>query len=99
MLTWQEADDSIMSGKQVSLPVTMKGKWIMTRQEVMAREGFVITWDTKELQESFEVLGFCMGFCGIKCRKTGKLGSIDFERFYIDDKPVRLYHTLVWDSK
>lgn len=71
----------------------------MTRQEVMASEGFVITWDTKELQESFEVLGFCLGFCGVKCKKTGKLGSLSFDRYQIDDKPTRLYHSLVWDSK
>jgi hypothetical protein len=71
----------------------------MTRQEVMASEGFVITWDTKELQESFEVLGFCLGFCGVKCKETGKLGSLSFDRYQIDDKPTRLYHSLVWDSK
>jgi hypothetical protein len=65
----------------------------------MEKHNILEAWDTKELQESFEVTGFCLGFCGIKCKKTGKLGSMDFERFYIEDKPVRLYYSLVWDSK
>jgi hypothetical protein len=71
----------------------------MTRQEVMESNNILEAWDTKELQESFEVLGFCLGFCGVKCRKTGKLGSLSFDRFQIDDKPTRLYFSLVWDSK
>lgn len=71
----------------------------MTREEVMEKHNILEAWDTKELQDNFEVTGFCMGYCGIKCRKTGKLGSMDFERFYIEDKPVRLYYSLVWDSK
>lgn len=71
----------------------------MTRQEVMVQAGISEAWDTKELQASFEVLGFCLGFCGIKCKKTGKLGSLSFDRYQIDDKPTRLYHSLVWDSK
>lgn len=71
----------------------------MTRKEVMEKHNILEAWDTKELQDSFEVLGFCLGFCGVKCKKSGKLGSLSFDRYQIDDKPCRLYHSLVWDSK
>lgn len=70
----------------------------MTRQDIMASEGFLVTWDTQELQESFEVLGFCLGFCVVKCKASGKKGSLSFDRYNVEGKPARLYHSLVWDK-
>lgn len=66
-----------------------------TREEVEAKLGK--TWNTRELQESFEVLGFLFSYCVVKCKTTGKKGSLDFSRFTFDGSPVRLYFGLSWE--
>ncbi len=70
----------------------------MTRQEVMNQANILEAWDTRELQEAFTVLGFSLGFCVVRCKKTGNKGSLVFDRFDVEGKPIRLYHSLVWDK-
>jgi len=48
-------------------------------------------WNTTELQEDFEVLGFCAGFCAVKRKSDGVVGSLDFSH-----RP-RLYYGFVED--
>lgn len=36
-------------------------------------------WNTTELQEDFEVLGFGYGYCIVKQKATGEKGTLDFE--------------------
>lgn len=36
------------------------------------------TWDTKQLQEDFEVLGFGAPFIAVRRRSDGKVGSLEF---------------------
>ena len=70
----------------------------MTRQEVMNQANILEAWDTSELQEAFTVLGFSLGCCVVQCKKTGNKGSLVFDRFEVEGKPIRLYHSLVWDK-
>jgi hypothetical protein len=37
-------------------------------------------WNTQQLQEDFEVLGFSMGFVVVKRKSDGAVGSMTFER-------------------
>jgi hypothetical protein len=56
-----------------------------SRESLEAKYGKV--WDTQELQEEFEVLGFMAPFCVVRKKKTMKLGSVSFQhspRFYFD---------------
>jgi hypothetical protein len=42
-------------------------------------------WDTQELSDDFEVLGFAAPFCVVRSKATGKKGSLMFQhypRFY-----------------
>ena len=61
------------------------------RAELEAVYGEV--WDTRELQEKFEVLGFMAPFCVVRRRSDGVKGSVMFQhwpRFYFsftEDKP------------
>lgn len=44
-------------------------------------------WDTSELGEKFEVIGFLAPFCVVRRRSDGKKGSVMFQhfpRFYFD---------------
>lgn len=44
-------------------------------------------WDTKELQEKFEVLSFLAPFCSVREKATGREGTVMFQhqpRFYFD---------------
>jgi hypothetical protein len=44
-------------------------------------------WDTKELQEKFEVLGFLAPFCAVRRKEDGKEGAVMFQhapRFYFE---------------
>jgi len=66
-----------------------------TREEVEAKFGK--TWNTSELQESFEVLGFLFCYCVVKCKASGKKGSLDFSRFVFNGSPTRLYFGLSWE--
>jgi len=43
-------------------------------------------WNTQELQEDFEVVGFAMGLCAVRRKSDGKLGSVQF-----DHAPRRYY--------
>ena len=43
-------------------------------------------WNTQELQEDFEVLGFAYGICVVKRRSDGVKGTLDF------DHSPRLYY-------
>lgn len=66
----------------------------MTRQEIAEKLGK--TWTTDELREEFEVIGFSMGFCVAKNKKTNERGSLNFDRFEVDGMgDVRLYHSFV----
>ena len=38
-------------------------------------------WNTKELSESFEVLGFMAPFVTVKSKATGKCGTMMFQHF------------------
>lgn len=45
------------------------------------------TWTTEQLLEEFEVLGFAMGFCVVKRKSDGQMGSLSFHhapRVYYD---------------
>ena len=47
-------------------------------------------WNTKELQEDFEVIGFGAGMCVVKRKEDGVKGSLDFDhapRVYYDFVP------------
>lgn len=49
-------------------------------------------WDTKELQENFEVMGFAAPFCMVKKKSTGEEGAVMFQhmpRFYFRFVPVK----------
>lgn len=44
-------------------------------------------WNVKELQESFEVIGFMAPFLSVRRKSDGKRGSMEFQhspRFYFD---------------
>jgi hypothetical protein len=56
-----------------------------SRESLEAKYGKV--WDTQELQEEFEVLGFMAPFCVVRRLSDGKMGSVSFRhhpRFYFD---------------
>ena len=36
-------------------------------------------WDTDQLQEDFEVLGFMWGFCAVKRKADGVKGTLEFD--------------------
>lgn len=47
-------------------------------------------WDTKELQEDFDVLGFSAPFCIVRRKSDGQEGSLCFShypRWYFDFQP------------
>lgn len=47
-------------------------------------------WDTKELQETFEVMGFAAPYCVVKKKSTGEKGAVMFQhmpRFYFGFEP------------
>ena len=44
-------------------------------------------WNTVELQEDFEVLGFMWGMCAVKRKSDGTKGTLDF-----DHAPRRYYN-------
>lgn len=49
-------------------------------------------WDTKELQETFEVIGFAAPFCMVTKKSTGEKGAVMFQhmpRFYFKFAPVK----------
>ena len=49
-------------------------------------------WDTKELQKTFEVVGFAAPFCMVKKKSTGETGTIMFQhtpRFYFGFVPTK----------
>lgn len=53
------------------------------REALEAKHGQV--WDTSELQEQFEVLGFMAPYCVVRRKSDGQKGSIMFQhspRFY-----------------
>ena len=37
------------------------------------------TWTTKELQDEFEVLGFSLGYCVVRRKSDGVVGSLAFD--------------------
>lgn len=58
-----------------------------SREDLEARYGDV--WDTRQLQKSFTVLGFCSPFCIVQ-NSDGVRGSVLFQhdpRFYHSFKP------------
>ena len=57
------------------------------RQELEASVGKV--WDTDQIREEFEVIGFMAPFVVVKVKATGKKGSLEFQhspRFYFNFK-------------
>lgn len=66
----------------------------MKREEIEQKLGK--TWNTAELQQVFEVLGFSMGCCVVRWKETGVRGSLDFDRFEVDGVgDTRLYHSFI----
>lgn len=56
-----------------------------SREAFEAKHGRV--WDTKELQDNFEVLGFSAPFVVVREKHTGKKGSLEFchsPRYYFN---------------
>ncbi len=59
-----------------------------SREYLEAKHGEV--WDTSELQEQFEVLGFMAPFVGVRRRCDGVRGNVMFQaspRFYFRFQP------------
>jgi hypothetical protein len=59
-----------------------------TRKEFESRYGQV--WDTAQLSEDFEVIGFMAPFCVVRRKSDGIKGSIEFchsPRFYFNWQP------------
>ena len=59
-----------------------------SREYLEARHGQV--WDTNELQEEFEVIGFLSPYVGVRRRADGAKGSVMFQhspRFYFGFQP------------
>ena len=55
------------------------------RQELESQYGTANVWDTSELTERFEVLGFMAPFAIVRDRVTGRKGTVEFQhspRFY-----------------
>lgn len=49
-------------------------------------------WDTKELQEDFEVRQFAAPYVVVKRKSDGAIGSLEFQhqpRFYFDFEPTQ----------
>lgn len=66
---------------------------LIANQQPSEREGlefrFGKVWDTQQLTEEFEVIGFLAPFVVVKNRKTGKKGSLEFQhspRYYYSYK-------------
>ena len=58
------------------------------REALEAKYGRV--WDTKELQQDFEVLSFLSPYVVVKRRSNGRKGSLRFQhnpRFYFEFQP------------
>ena len=48
------------------------------------------TWNTEEMQKEFTVTGFGLGYCVVKRKSDGVVGSLDFDhspRVYYDFQP------------
>ena len=59
-----------------------------TREYLESKHGEV--WDTSELQEQFDVLGFMAPFVGVRRRSDGVRGSVMFQaapRYYFGFSP------------
>ena len=59
-----------------------------TREELAATQGR--GWDTGELQQEFEVLGFAAPFVVVRRKSDGQKGSLMFQhrpRFYFSFRP------------
>ena len=59
-----------------------------SREALEAKYGRV--WDTKELQQDFEVLSFLSPYVVVKRRSDGRKGSLRFQhnpRFYFEFQP------------
>ena len=52
---------------------------VTERQELESQYGLANVWDTQELSERFEVIGFLAPFCLVRDRVTGKKGSVVFQ--------------------
>lgn len=66
----------------------------MNRNEIEKKLGK--TWNTCELQNYFEVLGFSLGCCVVKEKETGRRGSLTFNRFEVEGVgATRLYYGFV----
>ena len=50
-------------------------------------------WTTKQMQEEFEVMGFSAGFCVVKRKKDGVVGSLTFHSTTDDEGHIgqRIY--------
>lgn len=63
----------------------------MDREKLEGAYGKDDVWDTEELQETFEVVGFAAPFCMVTKKETGEKGAVMFQhmpRFYFGFKPV-----------
>ncbi|MBN73841.1 MAG: hypothetical protein CME32_31680 [Gimesia sp.] len=59
-----------------------------SREFLEAKHGQV--WDTSELQQEFEVLGFCSPCCVVRNRSNSQRGTVFFQhnpRFYFGFEP------------
>lgn len=66
---------------------------MLNRQEAEGRYGAV--WDTQQLREKFEVLGFCAPVVVVRRKSDGTHGSLMFQhkpRFYFNFEPTSAEH-------
>tara|TARA_Y100000593_G_scaffold94048_1_gene191389 strand:+ start:1555 stop:1773 length:219 start_codon:yes stop_codon:yes gene_type:complete len=64
----------------------------LTREQLEGLTSRGRVWDTKELQEDFEVRQFAAPFVVVKRKSDGVIGSLEFQhqpRFYFDFEPTQ----------
>tara|TARA_R100000808_G_C2153561_1_gene163872 strand:- start:5078 stop:5296 length:219 start_codon:yes stop_codon:yes gene_type:complete len=64
----------------------------LTREQLEGLTSRGRVWDTKELQEDFEVRQFAAPFVVVKRKSDGVIGSLEFQhqpRLYFDFEPTQ----------
>ena len=64
----------------------------LTREQLEGLTSRGRVWDTKELQEDFEVRQFAAPFVVVQRKSDGVIGSLEFQhqpRFYFDFEPTQ----------
>lgn len=65
---------------------------VVPRERESLEKIYKEVWDTKELQETFEVRGFAAPFCIVTKKDTGEKGAVMFQhmpRFYFEFVPTK----------